>query len=242
MNERNIKAQASSDVDSWFVRHRAKLGGVLAGYVALLAALWWFGHGSEWINATTAYFVAANLIVLWWYADTTTLLLESSRDQVKISNAQYQEAVRASRIAHKPFVVVERIQQEDGYFHYYIRNIGAGLAVNVWLVEEQVDGRPKSQSLGSLAPNGSRILYGPLEGGLCNTDGVFPFALIAEGLVTRTAQWTATVNVRERLKGTEMRNQPLPLRQTEKPRRIEQLLLEEWDEIRNALRNSTGGM
>ena len=219
---------------TWFVRHWKRLGAVAAGYVALLVGLWLFGAGNEWINATTAYFVAANLVVLWWYADTT-------QEQARISQSQLDVTIGAHRIAHKPFVVVERIQEGEGW-HYYLRNIGPGLAVNVWLVQEQPDGRPQQQTLGSLGPNGSRLLYGPLERRLCAEDGVFPFGLFAEGLVTRTAQWTATVNVRERMRGTEMRNQPLPVRQTDEPRTIEQLLIEEWNEIRRALRDSTGGM
>ena len=227
---------------NWFTRHRSRLVLVVAGYIVLVAVLNLVGRGSDWINATTAYFVAANLVVLWWYADTTKLLLDSSRDQVKTSIAQYEQTIRADRIAHKPFVIVERIEKDDGYFHYYIRNIGPGLAVNVWLVREQTDGRPSLQSLGSLAPNGSRFLYGPLEQDLRNKDGVFPFALFAEGLITLTAQWTATANVRERMHGTEMRNQLLPVREIEHARAIEQLLADDWPQIRDALRNSTGGM
>jgi len=67
------------------------------------------------------------------------------------------------------------------------------------------------------------MLYGPLEQALCGEDGVFPFAVIAEGLVSRTAQWTATANVRERPNGTEMRNQrvsPDTDRQTERNRAV----------------------
>lgn len=232
---------AEDDSTSWLARHWRWLALVAGGYAALIAVLTLVGYGSEWINATTAYFVAANLVVLWWYADTMAALLDSSRDQARISQSQLDVTIGVHRIAHKPFVVVERIQEDDGG-HYYIRNIGPGLAVNVWLVLEHPDGRPRQQTLGSLGPNGSRLLYGPLERALCDEDGVFPFGLFAEGLVRRTAQWTATLNVRERARATEMRNQPLPVRQTDKPRTIEQLLVEEWDEIRKALRNSTGGM
>lgn len=238
----NERASDPAAEASWWRRHRHLLGGLAFGYVASLVLLWTAGLGSEWISATTAYFVAANLVVLWWYADTTRLLLESTRKQVAVSQAQYVHALRISRIGHKPFVVVERIQREDGYFHYYVRNIGPGLAVNVWFIREAADGSYIRQSLGALGPNGSRVLFGAFEGDLCNRDGVFPFALLAEGLLSRTAQWTATVNVRERTRGGEMLSQPLPLRQTRVARNIEKLLADEWPAIREQLRNSTAGL
>src|SRR5438045_575401 len=158
---------AHTNQPSWLSRHRAWLIFVVVGYGILLVSLRLAGWGSEWISATTAYFVAANLIVLWWYADTTNLLLDSSRRQIAISQDQHEHALRISRITYKPFVVAERVQREDGWFHYYIRNIGPGLAVNVWFVLEMNDGTPSKQSLGALGPNGYRILFGSFEGRLC---------------------------------------------------------------------------
>ena len=232
-----------ADKQSWFRRHARWLILVLVGYALTLTVTWLMGRAADWMNVTTAYFVAANLIVLWWYADTTRLLLETSRRQIEIGQAQYDQLIRQSRISHKPFVIVERVQRDDSNaFRYFIRNVGPGLAVNTWIVQENTDGSPRLQSLGSLAPNGSRLLSDIVERDLCDNDGVFPFAIFAEGIASRTAQWTATANVRERHRGGEMRNQPLAVRLTGKTRTIEQLLNQAWDEIRNALRNCTAGM
>lgn len=200
------------------------------------------GKQREWVNVTAAYFVIANLFVLWWYADTTKQLLDVSRAQVATSGDQLAETIRASRIAHKPFVVIEGIQKDHGWFHYFVRNIGPGLAVNVWLLREAPNGEPLPQSLGSLGPGDSRLLFGPLEKELCDQAGVYPIALFAEGLITRTAQWTATINVRERASGSEMRNKPFEIRIKDTARTFEQLVAEEWVQIRESLRNSTGGM
>ena len=70
---------------------------------------------------------------------------------------------------------------------------------------------------------------------LCSRDGVFPFALFAEGLVTRTAQWTATINVRERMRGTEMLSKVLPVEPRKESRTIEKLIADDWHAIREAL-------
>jgi hypothetical protein len=234
--------KADVSTSTWLSRQRAPLALLFVVYGGILALLIAVGRRSDWLNVTTAYLLAANLIVLWWYADTTKLLLDSSRQQARVGSDQLQETIRASRISHKPFVVVERVQKDDGWFHYFIRNIGPGLAVNVWLVEAAIDGRPRSQTLGPLGPGDSRILYGAIESSLRSEDGVFSLALIAEGVPGRTAQWTATANVRERLKGTEMRNQLLPLRQTEHSRTIEQLLVDEWEVFRDELHRARAGM
>ena len=71
---------------------------------------------------------------------------------------------------------------------------------------------------------------------------MFPIALFAEGLITRTAQWTVTINVRERASGSEMRNTPFEIPFKETGRTFEQLVADEWFQIRESLRNSMGGM
>jgi hypothetical protein len=121
------------------------------------------------------------LLVIWWYTDRTAALCRTSQQQ-------FGHAVGVERIRQKPFVVANRLElQRDGY-GYFIRNIGEGLAVNVWYVEEQSDGAFLKQPLGALGSDDSKRLPADVDRRLCDQDGLFPFALAAEGLITRTAQ------------------------------------------------------
>ena len=238
----NVPATATP----WWQRHWRALLGVVVGYGALLVGLAVAGQGSKWIDATTAYFLIANLVVLWWYADTTRHLLEASRQQITVSERQHAVAWRTHREANKPFVVVERIEDALRGYHYYLRNIGPGIAVNVWLVQLTPDGQLTRQPLGPMAPQASKLFSGAVEEQLCNQDGLFPFALFAEALITRTAQWNVTVNVRERRRGGEMRSAVFPIEPRDESRTIEEVLGPvhgaEWHRIERGLHDIGAGL
>jgi hypothetical protein len=55
----------ASESKSWFLRHRGRIGVVVALYLALLATLFITRTQNEWANMTTTYFIIANLFVLW---------------------------------------------------------------------------------------------------------------------------------------------------------------------------------
>lgn len=226
----------------WWSAHQLWIGLTFLGYIGLIAALMIAGRGEKWPEATTAYFAIAAFAVLWSYAASTRAVLESSRHQVQLGQWQAAHANRMFRISHKPFVVVERVQDSLGRgYHYYLRNIGPGLAVNVWIVEDNSDGGPRKSSLGALGPGDSRILSGELEGWLCNQPGTRPFVLLAEALVTRTAQWTATIGWRDREPGTEIQSQLVKIDVTRRARSIDQVLADNWPTIQRGLRDAASG-
>ena len=169
------------------------------------------------------------LLVVWWYTDTTAALARTSAAQLRLSAG-------VERIRHKPFVVAVRRQLESGGYDYCISNIGSGLALAVWYVSETGD-EPSRRLLGALGAGNSRPFPEGILRPLCDQDDVAPFALVAEGLVTRTAQWTVTANARGRGRGSDVFNQPIPVL-IEEARPIDQLLAAEWPAMRTALRST----
>jgi hypothetical protein len=186
---------------SWWHLYSKPLGLTLLGYVALLLVLFGTGQLKEtWSNLTTAYFLIANLIVLWWYAHQTRLQAEAAGAQVTVGLQQYELALRQRQESNKPFVVLERMTDPDrqGFVHYLIRNVGPGVAVNVFHVsavpetatKEKRAGQARFESLGALAPGASRVLPEPLEAPLRDARGQsLGLALVAEGIAARTARW-----------------------------------------------------
>jgi hypothetical protein len=169
----------------------------VAVYGVVLAIVFYAGAGSKWAEITTAYFAIANLLVLWWYAHNT-------RQQVEVGLQQYELAFRQRRETNKPFVVIERVTDlRAGNAHYAIRNIGPGVAVNVFHVVHKPGsvskirraGVPRFESLGALAPGAQRVLPETLEQPLRDAKGESHGAvLVAEGIATRTARWSCTLN------------------------------------------------
>jgi hypothetical protein len=118
---------------------------------------------------------------------------------------QHQLALRQRREVNKPFVVLERVAEADrpGHARYGVRNIGPGVAVNVFHVVSKPGtqtkpnraGIPTFQSVGALGPGALRVLPDRLEQPLRDARGHgCGLVLLAEGIATRTAKWTCTLN------------------------------------------------
>lgn len=171
-----------------------------AGLVVFSVILW---RASVWLGATNNTTLVQNivlldtLLVLWWYTHETARLAEN--------------AVITERVRQKPFAVVAREPLSGDAFEYRIHNVGSGLAVNVWWVTQEPDGSLKPQPLGALGPNDSRRLPEALLRPLCDQRNVPGFALLAEGLFTRTSKWTATFNYRGAAPGSEVRSTFFPM-------------------------------
>ena len=102
---------------------------------------------------------------------------------------------------HKPIVFVDRVSPSDGGHDYVMRNVGGGVALNVYFVPE--DATPNQsgvwpvRALGSLAADSEKRLPDELSRAFRDsTEHAVPHLLIAEGLYSRTTQWTPTLNYR----------------------------------------------
>ena len=153
-------------------------------------------YGNGWTldgrwNARTAVWLALllfdNLLIIWWRGD-----LESKHQRL-------MEATRTE--VNKPFAVIDRIREpepEDAPVEpgrYAVRNIGTGLAVNVFYVVED-DAGLAIRSIGALAGQAERALPETLERPLRNARGAaLQFVIVAEGLATQLGRWTVTANV-----------------------------------------------
>mgnify|MGYP003346867624 CR=1 FL=1 len=167
-----------------------------------------------------------NLAVVWWYAHLTGELARTSRKQFDLAAAQHLQA-------NKPIVITERIEDpHTRAFHYFIRNVGAGTAINVWFLDDDSKVSPRVRSLGALAAKGSRLLIAEVEGSLCNSGGNFRHVLAAEGIISRTSQWTLTLNARSSQAGGEMTHCLARITAVDSSRTIEQLIKDEWADLR----------
>jgi len=164
----------------WFVL-------VVMGYAVVLCVLRYAGiFGQQWLNATTAYFVLANLIVLWWYADATWR-------QLQLNQKDYIER-------NKPVVFTDRLDHPDlaGNYHYVIRNVGGGFAVNVYYYAVEVI---SPISIGALAAGAERPLPSALDQKLRDGGSGLRHLIVAEAPYSRTTQWTPTLNLRTQTGG-----------------------------------------
>ena len=170
---------------NWFSRHYRWLLLVLAGYAVVLYGLWNYqALASQATNATTAYFVVANLIVLWWYADTT-------HQQWLLDSKSYIEQ-------NKPIVYSDRWEhpEKPDNYYYVFRNVGGGYAANVYYLRDE----EKPVALGSIAAGDERRFPADVNDRLCErhtNEGLGDrHLLVAEAPYTRTTQWTVTLNFR----------------------------------------------
>ncbi len=162
-----------------------------------------------------------NLTVLWWYADRTA--------------AQVELAQQVRREANKPIVVTiyRETPGAPGDYHWYVKNIGPGMAASVWWVdlEGALPDRRREIALGALGPGDSRPLGDKLEETLKGKHEIAGHLLAAEGLFTRTAQWTVTTNHRWQDDEREIISALVPLAKPDHVRPIKQLLAEEWEAV-----------
>jgi len=158
------------------------------------------------------------LLVVWWYTDVTAQL-------AKTNESQLRQAAMAERVRNKPVAVAVLHPLASGGFEYRVRNIGPGLAVGVWCITGSPDDQFERVCLGALGPGDSRALPSNLLRPLCDERTVRPFAVLAEGMWTRTAQWTLTVNLRGDNPGSDVLSHFVPIADSQMERSIDQLLL-----------------
>ncbi len=192
--------------DSWLKIYWLQLVLAVVVYALLGAAFFYISKTpDQWFDFTTGYLLFINLLVLWWYAHTTKRLAETGQKQVEAAQNQYALGLTLRRESNKPFVVLERIIDRDkpGYANYAIRNVGPGVAVNVFVGtpapgtqdKQNRAGTYRVDSLGALGSGGISILPDRLDRLLCEEQGRSSgVVLIAEGIDTRTDKWTCTLN------------------------------------------------
>ncbi len=201
-----------------------------------------------------AVLLFANLMVLWWYARRTSDMASATKEMAQqtaaaaaaaeasaTSTRESAEAAKAQaeflRIQHlqanKPIVFTERIVDtaDRRAFHYYARNVGGGIAVNVWYVGHDLAGRRIALSLGALGPGEKRLLPDTIEPLLCDRPGDFRHAVFAEGIVSRTSRWSVTLNVRGHDPGTEMTSGLAESLDTREPETFREYLNVRWPAI-----------
>jgi hypothetical protein len=114
-----------------------------------------------------------------------------------IGQEQLADSRKESIQQNKPIVFADRREDltNEGDYHYFIRNVGGGFAVNVYCLYED-DPQAHPTPLGSLRPGEERPFPYRFDRALCEASAGAPFVLIAEGPFSRTTQWTPTLNWR----------------------------------------------
>lgn len=210
---------------------------ILVAIVGWAAVVVW---SDKKLEATATYVYFVTLVVLWWYAHLTSRLADVGQQQVALGRQQVEHGYTLRHESNKPFVVLERERDpsREGWFHYWVHNIGPGIAVNVFHVLPNMptpdEASPVVNSLGALGPGARRVLPKSLDDHFCGTGSYTrAVALIAEGIYTRTGgdRWICTLNaltptgdVLSRIKWTRTDSKT-----------VSELLDKRWPEIRAAL-------
>ncbi|HLG57931.1 MAG TPA: hypothetical protein VI485_21475 [Vicinamibacterales bacterium] len=141
-----------------------------------------------------------NLCVLWWYADSTRELgvatgrqaeaaerqMVVTERQLALAQQEYHDAWLERWRENKPVVFAQ--WGSDG--NPEIKNAGAGMAINVYVLGADRGGRPRREVLGALGSGEVIRVRGNAEQ-LLRTPG---HVLIAEGVPTRTRRWNPSLN------------------------------------------------
>ena len=141
-------------------------------------------------NARTSLWIALLLldlvVVIWWYVD--------------VASRQCRLAEQMRVDANRPFAVIDRQRMPEAesgggeQVRYVVRNIGSGLAVNVFYVVED-DAGLNIRSMGALAGLADRALSDAVERPLRAAAGAaHQFVVVAEGLASPSGRWTVTAN------------------------------------------------
>ena len=159
------------------------------------------------IEATSVYLLLLNLGVFWWYAHLTRELANAAREQAQVTADQFDLSARSWEATNQPVAVLERRRETqlkefakrlEGIL-YRVRNIGPGLAVNVYLVEAraQYEFGPV-RNVGSLESGGELLVSSDLERSFAAASNrVLRFVLVAEAVdVIGGHRWFTTLNVR----------------------------------------------
>lgn len=134
-------------------------------------------------------------VVALWYAYLTRQLAAAAQRQLAQAGKEYLER-------NKPVVFIDRWEhpEQPGNFHYVMRNVGGGFAVNVYYFGyDNLLAVPTS--LGSLPSGHERRLPDSVNQLLIDGHGGLKHLLVAEGPYSRTTQWTASINLRSQSAG-----------------------------------------
>lgn len=106
-------------------------------------------------------------------------------------------------MANKPIVFFDANVTIDARgvraVHYVARNVGTGLAVNVYEVKPRDGGGWSIASIGAIEPGGQRDLWAAVEDPLRDHQGRMPHrVLVTEAVKSRTQQWIVTLNALDR--------------------------------------------
>jgi len=128
-----------------FIREYWFLVSTLAvGNVAVWAAIefaWRTGSSpaDAWtlrMYLASALLLLDNLCVIWWYAHLTKQQKEAAQKQLELAGKQLALSGKDYVERNKPVVYSDRWEDPErtGNFHYVIRNVGGGFAVNVYFI------------------------------------------------------------------------------------------------------------
>ncbi len=182
---------------------------VLTGLAILIvAAISWVVAGfyvrPEQLKVTDLYAVRTQIVLIavtsvtaviaLWYARLTSVIARAGQRQLQLAEKDYIER-------NKPVVFSDRVDDAQGGYHYVMRNVGGGFAVNVFFLDPDavpdMSGQWPVRALGSLGANSERPLPEVLNRAFCDSVNLpIPHLLIAEGPYSRTTQWTPTLNYR----------------------------------------------
>ena len=178
-HQQGIKALALLNLLGW---------GAFELWAAFVASSAWTVDG-RW-NARTSVWIALLLLdvvaVAWWYAD--------------VASRQCRLAEQTRADTNRPFAVIDRQRMPESEHtpgecaRYVVRNIGSGLAVNVFYVVED-DAGLNIRSMGALGGHADRALSDAVERPLRAASGAaHQFVVVAEGLASQAGRWTVTAN------------------------------------------------
>ena len=179
----------------WWRPYRALIAATVGGYGALLLALAATGaFRDHWANASTAYFVAANLIVLWWYAHWTYQVAATSQQQFGFHAAQVH-------IANKPIVFLDH-ERDPAHprstGRIVARNVGPGIAINVYVLAHLTGDKWDCGALGAVEPGGELRIPEVIDSRFDEHAGRASGCIVAaEAIKTRTLQWIVTLNIQD---------------------------------------------
>jgi len=141
-----------------------------------------------------------NLCILWWYAHTTRQLglavgrqaaaaeqqMAATEKQLALAQQEYRDTWLERWRENKPVVFSQ--WGSDG--NPEIKNAGAGMAVNVYVLTVDQNGAPRHEVLGVVRPGEIVKVRGNAEQLIRSPAHV----LIAEGIPSRTRRWNPTFN------------------------------------------------
>jgi hypothetical protein len=150
------------------------------------------GYRDLWpirVSLASGLLLFDNLCVLWWYADRTHFLAKTAEEQLRFQRTLH-------RIENKPIVFIDIQRADAGNPIVVVRNVGPGIAVNVYYVKRVNADLWSKTSIGALEARSHRRLPNNLEMDF-ELQPREARILLAEGMRTRTQQWIVSLNAKD---------------------------------------------